>query len=340
MADEEHLDILRQGVDTWNQWREDDPYASPDLSGSSLKWAELAQVNFCWADLSQADLYSATLSRANLIGADLSGADLSQAWLTRANLTMAKLEYADLKWTRLSEANLFRSRLKGTIFKKADLRGANFRESIFNATVIIDVDLSEAEGLDEITHIGPSNIGIDTIYRSGGVIPKVFLRGVGIPDQFIEYIQSLTTQGIQYYSCFISYSTEDQEFAERLYSDLQDFGIRCWFAAEDMRIGDKIRPRIDEEIRLHDKLLLVLSSNSITSQWVEKEVETAFEQERRLDRIVLFPIRLDNCVMDTDQAWAADIRRTRHIGDFRDWKQPDHYKLALDRLLRDLKTSY
>lgn len=104
-----------------------------------------------------------------------------------------------------------------------------------------------------------------------------------------------------------------------------------------MRIGDKIRSRIDEAIRLHDKLLLVLSEKSVQSAWVEKEVETAFEKESLQNRLVLFPIRLDDTVMLTSQAWAADIRRTRHIGDFRDWKNHDDYQKALSRLLRDLK---
>jgi hypothetical protein len=51
---------------------------------------------------------------------------------------------------------------------------------------------------------------------------------------------------------------------------------------------------------------------------VEKEVETAFEKERKQGRTVLFPIRLDNAVMEAEEAWAADIRRTRHIGDLRE----------------------
>jgi TIR domain len=83
-----------------------------------------------------------------------------------------------------------------------------------------------------------------------------------------------------------------------------------------LKIGDEICPRIDESIRVHDKLLIVLSKNPIGSWWVKKEVETAFQREARHKRPVLFPIRLDNEVMQTDQAWAADVRRTRHIGDF------------------------
>jgi hypothetical protein len=42
-----------------------------------------------------------------------------------------------------------------------------------------------------------------------------------------------------------------------------------------------------------------------------------FEEERKRGQIVLFPVRLDEVVMNTYEAWAAKIRRTRHIGDFR-----------------------
>ena len=58
----------------------------------------------------------------------------------------------------------------------------------------------------------------------------------------------------------------------------------------DMRIGDGIRPRIDESIRVHDKLLLVLSEFSLASTWVKKEVETAFEQEAQQNKLISFPI--------------------------------------------------
>ncbi len=118
---------------------------------------------------------------------------------------------------------------------------------------------------------------------------------------------------------------------------MQGEQVRCWFAPEDLKIGDEIRPRIDEAIRIHDKLLILLSENSVGSPWVKKEVETAFEKERKQGRTVLFPIRLDDAVMETDEAWAADIRRTRHIGDFREWKKHDSYIAAFGRLMRDLK---
>jgi ribosomal protein S28E/S33 len=146
-----------------------------------------------------------------------------------------------------------------------------------------------------------------------------------------------TIENNDFYSCFISYSSKDHDFVERLYTDLQSNNVRCWFAPEDMKTGDVIRSRIDEAIRVHDKLLLVLSQHSVESSWVEKEVETAFEKERQQKRHVLFPVRLDDVVMQTSTSWAADIRRMRHITDFTDWKEHDAYQKAFNRLLRNLK---
>lgn len=88
---------------------------------------------------------------------------------------------------------------------------------------------------------------------------------------------------------------------------------------------------------MHDKLLLVLSKHSVASNWVEQEVETALERERKEKRTVLFPIRLDEAVMKVESGWPVLIRNARHIGDFRKWKDHDSYQKSFERLLRDLK---
>jgi hypothetical protein len=204
-------------------------------------------------------------------------------------------------------------------------------------TTFASNDLSNVIGLENAQHIGPSSIGIDTIYLSKGIIPEGFLRGCGVPDEFIDYTKPLTRKALDFYSCFISHSTKNQVFAERIYADLQARGVRCWFAPEDLKIGEEIRVGIDESIRRYDKLLIILSRYSVTSEWVKKEVETAMEKERSQKRIVLFPIRLDDSIMKIETGWAADIRRTRNIGDFRKWKDHGLYQRALNRLLRDLK---
>jgi hypothetical protein len=239
--------------------------------------------------------------------------------------------------TNLRNADLVGTILFNAVFNDAELIKASFSGAVMGATAFVDCILGEDNELETVMHVGPSSIGIDTIYRSEGNIPEKFLRGCGAPDDFITYVRSLTAKAIEFYSCFISYSSKDEEFAKRLYNDLQSEGVRCWFAPEDLKIGEKFRVRIDEAVRLHDKLLLVLSEGSVASQWVEKEVETAFEKEEEQKKTVLFPVRLDDAVMEEKMGWAADVRKSRHIGDFRDWKNHDSYKKAFERLMRDLK---
>ncbi|MGI9437288.1 MAG: toll/interleukin-1 receptor domain-containing protein [Geminicoccaceae bacterium] len=86
---------------------------------------------------------------------------------------------------------------------------------------------------------------------------------------------SLTGEAIQFYSCFISYSSKDQEFAERLYADLQEGGVRCWFAPHDLPIGSDVLDDIDQAIRTLDKIVLILSEGALASDWVEDAVKTA-----------------------------------------------------------------
>ena len=147
---------------------------------------------------------------------------------------------------------------------------------------------------------------------------------------------------IQFYSCFISYASRGQLPSPNDYTLIfRTKGVRCWFARKHMKIGDRIRDTIDQQIRLREKLLVILSSASIASPWVEDEVEAALEEERTSPerRTVLVPIKIDHAVEDTNQAWARTIKRTRHIGDFTHWEDNDAYQEALARLLRDLNTA-
>ena len=153
--------------------------------------------------------------------------------------------------------------------------------------------------------MGPSIIDPYTLSRSGD-LPISFLRGCGLSDGFIEYLPSLRTGAIQYYSCFISHSSRDQTFAKRLDADLQNKGVRCWFAPHDLPIGAKIWDTIDEAIRVKEKLLLILSKSSIESEWVEDEVNKAYAEERSRKEVVLCPIRIDNAVIATvPVVWTA-----------------------------------
>jgi hypothetical protein len=327
MANEDDLARLKQGMEAWNQWRDKYPKIRPDLSG-----ADLTEVQLYAANLSGANLTRAHLARAKLAGADLTATNPTWANLFGVNLAEASLRRANLLRANLLRANLLRANLT-----YADLMKADLHEATIGWTISGNLDLSMVRGLETVRHHGPLTIGIDTLYRSQGNIPEVFLRGAGVPDEMISYSKSLVGQPFQYYSCFISYSSQDEAVAQRLHADLQDKGVHCWFAPEDLKIGDEFRSRIDESIQIYDRLLLILSEYSVKSRWVHKEVETAFEKEAKENQTVLFPIRIDETVMQSAVGWAADIRRQRHIGDFRQWKNHDAYQQAFSRLLRDLK---
>jgi hypothetical protein len=347
MADEEALQELRKGASTWNPWKREHGWGRIDLdqanlSGTNLKSVDLSRVDLARASFSQADLSHADLSRStvtlanlrrtSLLGADLSWADLRGAELVGADLEGANLQMANLMGANLSQANLLR----------ADLAG-----STVGATIFASVDLREVRGLEHLRHALPSTLGVDTLYRSAGKIPEVFLRGCGVPDEFIAYLPSLVgaQQVIQFYSCFISYSTKDEEFAKRLHSRLQQEHVRVWFAPEDMKGGQKLHEQIDRAIEVHDRLLLVLSEYSIKSQWVENEIRHAIRQERKENRRKLFPIGVApyrvledwKCIDSRTGVDLAEEVRSYFIPDFSNWKDHDAFQAAFTRLLRDLR---
>jgi uncharacterized protein YjbI with pentapeptide repeats len=327
-----------------------------NLSGACLSGVDLSRANLIWADFSEADLDGANLSEtdcseaclsgANLFRADLSKADLFRADLIRTDLSQANLIGADLRQANLVGANLSQANLSRVKVDEADFGGA-----VAGLTFWGDIDLSVATGVDLIVHRAPSTLGIDALSRSGGQIPEAFLRGCGLGDVQIEtakynnphltFDQIITiTTTIQEWlvepsfpSFFIDFAIADESFAQQLHNDLQQYGVRCWLATED--VEDKVRP-LDSSIRYHDKLLLVLSEQALNSDWVKQEVDAAFREEDRRSETVIYPLLLDDAVFETGPAWVTKLRESRPVSSFSRWQDPDVYHKALAQLLQDL----
>ncbi|PYS52390.1 MAG: hypothetical protein DMF68_01875 [Acidobacteria bacterium] len=85
----------------------------------------------------------------------------------------------------------------------------------------------------------------------------------------------------RFYSCFISYSHKDEEFAKKLYARMRGAGLRVWYAPEEIKGGQKLHKQIFNAIQVHDKLLLVLSEHSLQSEWVMTEIRRTRKAERR-----------------------------------------------------------
>jgi len=328
------------------------------LRRANVSWADLSRASLRHADLRETNLRGANLQGANLYWAHLQGADLSQANLIRANLresrlvetdlVVAKLGEADLSEANLSRANLERAdlyranlqgaKLRGTDLSGADLSWADLSQAMVGWTTFGDIDLSTVRGLDTVIHDGPSIIGIDTIYRSKGNIPEVFLRGAGVPEDFIIFMHSLAGKPIPFFSCFISYSSKDKGFCDRLYSDLQANGVRAWYFPEDAKWGETVWGEIERGIQTYDKLVVVCSKNSLQSGPVLREIERGLKREDEEGKNIVFPITIDGYIFDGwEHERKTDVLRLV-VGDFRGWKRSaTKYEAAFKKLLETLK---
>lgn len=374
MSSPRHLAILAKSLNAndtllWDEWRYQNPDIHPDLSGADLHGANLTLADLRGANLTGANLDRASLRGAHLDGANLSRASLKGASLFRAklasavlagtNLTGANLHFADLCEARLSDATLAGAILTGTGLEGADLSGAdltgadltganlaemNFsRARLLNAnlarttlylTTFADVDLRTTKGLETVLHLGPSSIDVSTIFKSAGDIPEVFLRGCGVPDTMIAYIRSLIAHPIEFAHCFISYSSQDEEFVQRLQADLQTRGLRVWCTPEDK--SDRVHTVL-EQAHLHcDKLIIVLSENSVDSAWVEKIFEDVRALDAQRQPPTLFDLWLDDSLMGLAGKWIDDVRRASCSVSFPNWRNRADYQEAFERLLRDL----
>lgn len=117
-------------------------------------------------------------------------------------------------------------------------------------------------------------------------------------------------------SAFISYSSQDSKFAERLATDLKKRELGVWFDRWEIRVGDSLTEKIGRGIRENDYLIVVLSPHSVASEWVRKELSEAMQREIKEKRVVVLPVLLKSCELPAflpDKKY-ADFRRSYEEG--------------------------
>ena len=148
MANEEHLKILKQGVEQWNKWRLENPIR-PDLGAADLSNANLSNANLSDANLTGAKLISANLRGASMSNASLVDADLSQAELRLSYFIDADLRSASFHQSMLMRTSFDKSKLDGASFDGADARevgfwGASLVKASFVRTNLMRADFTGA----------------------------------------------------------------------------------------------------------------------------------------------------------------------------------------------------
>jgi hypothetical protein len=330
MANPEHVEILKKSVVVWNDWREKNRKIDPDLSGEHLVGISLIHANLVNANLRNTNFHFAHLDHADFTNADLSGAYLTATTLTNA------------------------------FFIGSNLSNVNFDMASIGWTMFCNVDLSVTKGLDSAWHVSPSSVGIDTLYISKGNIPEPFLRGCGFSDWQIENIKLFqpelsneeitnilyrvhdlrANQAIQINPLFISYSHRDNSFVDKIEKYLNEKGIRFWRDIHHATAG-RLETQVDRAIRLNPTVLLVLSSHSIESDWVQHEARLARRLELETGRDVLCPIALDDSWKDC--SWPERLREQimeYNILDFSAWNNDDSLQHMFNRLLKGLDLFY
>jgi len=346
-----------------------------DLGGASLNGANLILANLTSAYLKKATFHEARLNlvelnEANLRNTDFRMANLSGAHLTHVDLSEADFRGAILSTTDLRGANLSAANLSHADLSEANLFGANLSRAVLDETNLFDAvigytifgnsDISRTLGLEDLRHSGPSIVSTDVFALSKGNIPSVFLRGSGSSDWEVELVKLYNpglsnneitniqykmydlraTQALQISPLFISYSHGDSTFVDKLESQLNEKGVRFWRDIHDMKAG-RIEKQIDRAISQNRTVLLILSENSLKSDWVEHEVRMTRGLEKDMERDVLCPVALDDSWKSS--RWPKRIMEQimeYNILDFSAWEDDVKFEGMFRKLIDGLELFY
>ncbi|MFM9961993.1 MAG: toll/interleukin-1 receptor domain-containing protein [Planctomycetaceae bacterium] len=301
--------------------------ARADLTGANLNEADLTRAGLKRATLVRADLRRANLFKAMLGEADASDADFGRANLNSSDLTNAKLTRASFLEADFNKAQLSEANVLGADFSLARFAGTHASKLVCGWTRWSNCDLHEIIGLDTAVHHGPSSIGLDSWLKSRGQIPPEFLRGSGLPDDFVAALQTTPREAA---ACFVRFSHEDLSFAERLAQGLRSVGLVCWL--DEMPDAGRNEPPLEAQFdsQQPNKVIFLASRSSLTSPWVEGEVARLLKREEHWKRDVgqevklLLPLTLDGFLFGGDAKGKPDKAiAARVVADFNGWRRND-----------------
>lgn len=108
---------------------------------------------------------------------------------------------------------------------------------------------------------------------------------------------------------FISHSSVDKPMAERIHDSLLRYELIPWFDKYKIYAGRDLAKQIERAIDASGFVIVLISKNSIESDWVKKEVYQALENEKKYADStgnIIIPIILDNCKIPEELQFLLD----------------------------------
>ena len=125
-----------------------------------------------------------------------------------------------------------------------------------------------------------------------------------------RYQAAMRKDSVQGKLIFLSHSTKDKWFVNRLAADLADLGHRVWIDEWEINVGDSIPTRIAEGLESADFVAVVLTQHSVESKWVEREWQAKYWSEIEKNQTAVLPLLVEDCVIPL-------LLKTRRYADFR-----------------------
>jgi len=329
-------------------------FENSDMRGSVFHNAQIKGANFRGANLSNGSIYLSEIRDCDFKSVNFTSAAIFRNFFLECKFDLSYFKDSNFQFSSFDkctfvDANLARSDFRQTTLYKVDFSNADMMQAAFGRTSFYKTTLMGARNLIEskdcfqgIFHSDESLMSLNQLTEDS--LPRKVLAGFGLSDTLIDYLPSFSNGSpINYNSCFISYSHQNEKFAKKLYERLRSEGVSVWYAPIDMVGGRKIPHQIDEAINIHDKLLLILSPESIESNWVKEEIYKAINKDGKPN--TLYPISIfDNfnelknwSFVDPDTGINVPrLVREYFIPNFSKWEEDDCFENEFSRLLKSL----
>ncbi|MFT4559131.1 MAG: hypothetical protein ACI93T_004255 [Porticoccaceae bacterium] len=357
MAKSNLIDIAKSGRAAIAKWRRANPdvlllLTDADLQDVDLRGANLKRADLTGADLRGANLIGAQLAEADLTRADLRGARLTKADFYAARLFKATLDNAEAGGTYFRRADMTEADCSGADLTKADLREVNFRNGTLSGASLVGADLSFAKlagvdirdailgwsslghvdlsqliGLDQVKHIGPSSVGLDTARLSHSKMSEAFLQGCGISEGVIQNWKSLFGHPAEEFSCFVRFAPDDESFARHLAESAQAKGLRCWLDEMPKSAKERRARSAPTNYETTERVLICSSKACLSSWWINDEMTrlNAREKQHKKDTgksvRFFFPLNLDGFMFSGDWKHAQEKQIAKQAIDFVGWRR-------------------